>query len=70
MFNPNYTPETNFKPTPEVTVGEARAKVKYHEKMVRSENFDINTSSGRHDWECLNYFNQIILTKGKNKSKT
>ena len=65
MYNPDYTPTTNFIPTPKVTVGEARSKVKYHEKMVQSPNFDINTTSGRYDWECMNYFNQIILTKGK-----
>ena len=65
MYNPDYIPETNFKPVLPVTVGEARKKVKYHEKMVQSPNFDINSTSGRYDWECLNYYNQIILTKGK-----
>jgi hypothetical protein len=68
MYNPDYKPETNFIPTPPVTVGEARLRAKYHTNMVRSPYFDINTSTGRYDWECLNYFNQIILTKGRKRN--
>lgn len=64
MFNSNYEPESIDELTPAVTVLEARQKVKYHEKMVQSSNFDINTETGRYDWECLNYYNQIILKSG------
>lgn len=61
MYNPNYIPEKIDKLTPPVTVGEARSKAKYHGALVKSGNFDITTVSGRYDWECLNYHNQIIL---------
>lgn len=54
--------------TAKITVTEARKRAKYHGALVRSSNFDITTPSGRYDWECLNYYNGIII-RGSRKGK-
>lgn len=61
MHNLAYEPETDFVPTAPVTEAQAMELVKKHETAVKRADFDINKPSDRYSWECLNYFNQIIL---------
>ena len=61
MYNPAYEPETDFTPTQAITADEARLKVKYYADKVKAVGFDINKPHDRYNWECLNYYNQIIL---------
>lgn len=65
MYNPSYEPETDFVPTPEITVAEAREKAKHYADIVRSKDFNIET--GRYELECLNFYNQIILKSNLKK---
>ncbi len=65
MYNPEYKPETNFEPTPKVTVVEARKKAAYHAKVIQNGAGVLTDDQLMHDYECLNYFNQIILRGGK-----
>ena len=61
MYNPSYEPETDFTPTEAITADVAREKAKTYEKLVRKPEFDIKNEQDRHNWECLNYYNHIIL---------
>lgn len=67
MYNDFYTPEADFVPQPEITLAEAKERSKHYEGIVRSRDFNIET--GRYEWECLNYYNQIILISNLKKKQ-
>lgn len=58
-MNPSYEPEADFIPQPDITLEMAIERSKHYGSIVRSKEYNIET--GRYEWECLNYYNQIIL---------
>lgn len=61
MYNPNYNPIPIDRLTPPVTVGEARKKAAYHGKIIQNNKGELSDQQLAHDYECLGYYNQIIL---------
>ncbi len=65
MYNDSYTTETDFIPTPEITLAEARTKAKYHEKIISANKGELTNEQLADDYERLNYYNYIILKRSK-----
>lgn len=70
MYNAAYEPETDFIPQPDVTLEMAIERSKHYGGIVRAKDFNIATETGRYNWECMNYYNQIILKSKIKKTIT
>ena len=59
MYNSSNDTEADFIPQPYITLEMAIERSKHYGGIVRGKEFNIET--GRYEWECLNFYNQIIL---------